>query len=120
MNPFPLPIYLWNHSAVQTWKQLPPRVRSLFNGTDTSVIKADFFIADPKHAKSYFVVTQTSAQRLFHYRADVVVIQNSDLVILVRYRRTKSRQPETTGILVTSIEKVGFRVCRPGRNAPKT
>ncbi len=112
MDIFALRIYLQNHGPATPWRQLPAHLHPLFAGTAGDVARTDFFIADPAQEESHFVVTQLLAGKLRRLRADAIVLQNSELVILVRHSRKKTRRPEVTAISVASIETVGFRLCR--------
>jgi hypothetical protein len=109
MEIFPLRIYLRNHSAIHAWKDMPLLIRSLFDGPDSCMHDAEFFIADPRRCKSHFVLTRAASGQTEQHRADIIVLHHADLVVLVSYRSSKARNLRVTAITAASIETAGFQ-----------
>lgn len=109
MPSFCLRLFLLNHSPIYSWEELPEEVKSLFTSVNGSLARAEFFVADFKHKRFYFELLQSGQPKPRRHRADVVILQNWELVSLISYGQKGGRAPQSIGLLSTTIEGASFK-----------
>lgn len=111
---FSLRLFLLNHSPVYTWTQLPKEARELFAAPNGSLVRAEFFMADAERRRFRFelwqrvgIELQPLAERRRH-KADIVVLQDWELVTLISLSSRPGRSPRSTSVRAGTIESAAY------------